>query len=487
MKKFWSICLIVVMSISLSLGFFGCGANGGKITIVVDGGGAFAGYNSSISMEVSEANPYPYNTLEVLAQEYMEQHSNINIEINRASFDGARDSLVPLLTQKLAPDIIYQNGIVATEDLGKDFYVVLDDYLESPNPYVEGNEKWKDIYNSEEFAATRVSDGHYYFVGIDRVVNGMYYNKTLFEQAGITEEPETFKEFMDVLAKLNGKAIPYLSGINNYDLYLEGNLFNSYLDAVDVLNPNGIVDYEELARAVKLGIFDADKQIYTDYLTILKEKTKYYPDGFEGYDVFQNFISGKVGIIEVNGPLMMQISRAKKDFEVGYFPFPYISKTDVMPYGCAEAGKPLIGGGAGISTAWWVTNSAIKKGQEAVDAAVDFLMFLTAPQNNSRMVNDLGVAVPVSSSQDCADYFKEPMAIYDADIASGEKCDWHVFGTYGSLGTEYYIFFAQQIQELYKGNQTVEEMISQVSPYMKLTVDTLILERGWDVDAWRQK
>ena len=42
-----------------------------KCTITVDGGGQWANFNTTDDMVESETNPYPYNTLEKLAEEYM--------------------------------------------------------------------------------------------------------------------------------------------------------------------------------------------------------------------------------------------------------------------------------------------------------------------------------------------------------------------------------------------------------------------------------
>ena len=483
MKKLTVIILSFVVACSFALA--GCKKNNkASIEIVVDGGGAFTSYNSSISMVPSAANPYPYNTLEVLAGEYMELHPDVKIKIRSSSYEGSRESLIPLLSQRQAPDIIYQNGTVANDDMGKNYYVMLNEYFEKPNPYVEGNTHWKDIYPTAEFEATRCIDKNFYFACIDRCINGMIYNKTLFARAGVTEEPETFAEFMAALAKLNEiGVIPYLSGINNYDLFIEGNLFSSYLDEVDVLYKNGIVDAEELVRAITKGIFSAEEPIYEDFITMLDEKAKYYPNGYEGYDVFKNFIDGKVAVIECNGPLMMQCYRANIDFEIGYFAFPYVSTEDEMPLGNPNAGKPLCGGSAGLSSAWWVTNTAVSKGQKAVDAAVDFLMYVTAPQNNNRMVNDLGAAVPISLDADCAPYFKKAMSTYAADVAA-EKNDWHVFGTYGSLGNDYYIFFTTETKKLYSKTTTISKVMENIIPYLNITAQTLALEKGWDTSRW---
>ena len=76
-------------------------------------------------------------------------------------------------------------------------------------------------------------------------------------------------------------------------------------------------------------------------------------------------------MIEATGGYMAQAANdSKKNFEVGVFGFPTLTDKDSV-YG----GKGVYRGTAGLCTGWFVTNSAVKDGQETVDACVDFLRF----------------------------------------------------------------------------------------------------------------
>ena len=137
--------------------------SGPKVTITVDGGGDIADFNSTTSMVKSDANPFPYNTLETLCKEWEKTHPQYTVKINKTSAHGDRSVLIPQLISKQSCDIIYQNGNVINSDLGKNYYADLTPYLNSPNPYND-NKLWKEVYNEGELASTQASDGKYYYV-----------------------------------------------------------------------------------------------------------------------------------------------------------------------------------------------------------------------------------------------------------------------------------------------------------------------------------
>ena len=70
-------------------------------------------------------------------------------------------------------------------------------YLEKPNPYVEGNTRWADIYNEAELATTMASDGDIYSICLERIPVGLMVNKTLLKENGITTTPTTYKQFLE--------------------------------------------------------------------------------------------------------------------------------------------------------------------------------------------------------------------------------------------------------------------------------------------------
>ena len=156
--KILSLMLVVMLALcSLAV----AGAEGAKRTIVVDGGGDQNNFNSTKTMEKSDANPYPYNELEVLVNEYNAMQSEVEVQLLPESKSTSREAVVALMTANEAPDIIYQNmGVYKNTDIGTDWFVPLNDYFEQPNPYEEGNTRWADMWNPMWLEVTRSSNNN---------------------------------------------------------------------------------------------------------------------------------------------------------------------------------------------------------------------------------------------------------------------------------------------------------------------------------------
>ena len=121
MKRTLSILLAALLVLGL---FTVASAEGEKRVIVVDGGGDQQNFNSTKSMEKSDANPYPYNELELLIEEYNKLHTDVEVQLLPTSKTTDRDALVALMTAGEAPDIIYQNmGVYKNTDIGTDWFV----------------------------------------------------------------------------------------------------------------------------------------------------------------------------------------------------------------------------------------------------------------------------------------------------------------------------------------------------------------------------
>src|SRR5690554_6980261 len=231
MKK--NIIIILITLISLIL--VGCnnnnngngGFDGEVKTIVVDGGGDIGNFNTTPIMTPSESNPFPYNTLEVLAKEWEELNPGYKIHINRTSNNGKRAIIIPQLNNKTAPDILYQNGTVVNMDIGKDYYVEMTDYLNKPNKYVEGNTAWKDLYAPEELAQNLATDGKHYAITLEKIPVGIMYNKEIFELIGKTDYPETYAELLTYMKdiKENTNKEAYATTYTWYDIVLETAMF----------------------------------------------------------------------------------------------------------------------------------------------------------------------------------------------------------------------------------------------------------------------
>ena len=477
-----------------------------KIEIVVDGGGTAGNYNSSISMTPSAANPNPYNYLELLAEEWGKTSSygsKYKIKINRNSINGNRETILSYVSTQTGPDILYQTGTTISEDMDKNYFVDVTDYLDQPNPYVEGNKKWMDLFDAQEIEASRAPNGSFYSIGIDRNVAGIIYNKQIFKDAGIDFEISTYSDFiraMDLIVD-NCPGIQPFSYVDNwYDIVLESGLYGIEMENYDVLLRNGIVDSEELCRASYLGKYKImnGNNIDTRYQAYLSLMSKYHENKYVNLNTIGNmsvteFLSGKIAMVSCLGKSMVQIER-KGTVEVGCFGYPILTQECIDTYAnslCKVTDKGVRRGISGLGTGWWISSSAQKKG--TVDACVDFLQFITAPQNNTPMVNKLGYAIPLDTvaaveSDSVSPLFKELLEVYNSDVENGFY-EFHMFNSWGIMGFDCWSQFVVQSSNLFSGSTPLEVATAINSQFIK-SRDNLIEQNtrsgAWVIEDWEK-
>lgn len=500
MKRKQFLCMVATAAVSVQAfaGLSACGGNDG-IVIYVDGGGANGNFNTTASMDKTPENPYPYNTLETLANEYMADHPGVTIIINKQSLNSDRETIVSLLTAEEAPHLLYQISPDILSDARNGWIIDLTDYLNEPNEYcapgTAGSEKWADIYNEKELLATSASDGKYYSIMLEKIPIGILYNKDMFEDAGLVDEdgniivPETFGELLDtqktIYEKLNKN--PYFPIYTWYDIALEVSVFADLFPEYDTIEENGFISLEEIVKAYNKGIWgisstpttEAERR-YREYFRLMKEKTKYYPNAWTSYDALEEFLKGDVAMIEATGGYMAQAANdSMKDFEVGVFGFPTLTKEDSQ-YG----GSGVYRGTAGLCTGYFVTNAAVRDGQETVDACVDFLKFLTAPQNNDRLINDLGLGLPLSPDAEINELFQPLVDIYQQDCEDPNRYDWNTYCTWNDFNKVYYDTFLNTVQAYEIGKLDIDEALDTMAAATKTAVDKAMSDNGWTVDRW---
>jgi multiple sugar transport system substrate-binding protein len=495
-------CLTAVLA--ASCGNTGSSGTADVKTIIIDGGGDIANFNTTASMVQSEANPYPYNTLETLCNEWMESHPDYKVVINKTSSNGDRTVLVPQLANHTAPDITYQNGTVINSDLGKDYYVSLTQYLEeTPNEYVEGNEHWIDIYQKEEISQNIAADGNYYCVNLEKIPVGIMYNKDLLEKVGITTLPSSFGEFIADCEQITEYAAnattdeekaytAYSTTDNWYAIALESNMFSDILDEADVLRENGVLDQEEMCRAYVKDIWNPDLNALGDGATL--EGNKYYDyvkmvaelgavQAPLSYAAHEGFVNGQLGFLQVTGREIRKLSgNSAIDFEWGVMPFPDLSDEDY-----ADHASPSLRGVAGLATCWFVTKSAEDKG--TVEGCIDLLKFLTATDQNNRLIGDLKGGIPLNPGSDyeMSDALKTLTDYYNEDkkkTATGERVYWAAVNSWGVLGYEFYTKFIRTLQDVQNGLSDVETATKSLAKAIDQTVTALRIENEFDETKW---
>lgn len=475
-------------------------------TITIDGGGDIANFNTTPSMTPSESNPYPYNTLETLCKEWEATHPGYKVKINKTSSAGDRSVLLPQLKSRTSADIIYQNGTVVNTDLGQDFYVDLTDYLDSPNPYL-GGEKWNTVYNQGELATTMAADGKYYYVNLEKIPVCFMYNKTLLKAAGVNnpESISTYGQLVDAMDKLqthintlDASYAAYTTTYTWYQIAMESNLFSDLVEKGDVLRANNMIDTEEMCRLYKRKEFNPSAGIsnpqnagdaantfennaYYEYIRLIKNLDQYKAPST--YAAVSGWLAGKVGFLEATGAQLRSLSaQADGSYEWGTIAFPDITAEDT-PY----AKEGVVRGSAGLATSWWVSNHAMDNG--TVDACVDLLMYLTAPEQNNRLIGDLKGGIPLNPSEDfvLADYLKPLVEQYDADILEaqqGNRVYWGSFNSWAVLGISYSNLFIRTMQDMDAGIVDEKQATCTLAKSLKSTVEAYIVEYDYDTSEW---
>lgn len=245
-----------------------------------------------------------------------------------------------------------------------------------------------------------------------------------------------------------------------------------------MLQKDGVLDSQEFARAFEKGLLSIEDEGYQEWLRIIKEKTQYYPDNWQNADVMTMFLNGEIAMIEGVGAHMRMINDdSVHTFEVATGTYPIVT-TETSPI----AGKAVIRGSAGYSTTWQINSATIEKG--TTDDCVDFLMYLTAADNNARMVNTFSSTTPANMSAECVDLFKPLMEAATADIEAG-YLDWHACAVYAAFDNTLSDVYENDLWLGYiLGEISAEEYTEEWQYEIEQAIQRAEKTSGWDKTTW---
>lgn len=474
-KIFVVICAILMcVSTVFSTSCNGGTNNGDKIKLFFDGGGGSGNYNTTSK----------YNTLEQLAKEWNAKNSEYEVVINSKSLNGNRGAITSMLSAGTAPDMLMQVGGVANDDIGNGWYVELNEYFERPNPYEEGNTRWMDIFGEENIGAAKASDRINYYVCLDNIAIGMMYNMDILAEAGITEVPKTHSEFIACLDKLKtakeeGKitAEIYCQSGLWHESFIGNSIYGEKIALWDE-DGNGVVSSYELISAYKKNEWSFEDERFKEFLRLCYEKASYYPNQYLGYDVSYQFAKGNLAIMDAIGNTMVTLSKNAK-FNIEIMGYPILDE-QASSFG----GYTTRRGSAGLSSAYWITNTAINKGQGAIDACVDFLMFLTASENNKRLVNNLGTALPINIKDSTLEIFSGLASQYEEDVADKNSLLWSSCYIPESLGTQFNDKYQLAMGDFYQDSDGIltgdlDSVISTLKGEIDSSIQILAEKYDW--------
>jgi raffinose/stachyose/melibiose transport system substrate-binding protein len=315
------------------------------------------------------------------ADEYMADHPNVTIEVTVLENEAFKSKMTTVMQSGTPPDLATSWGGGVLREYAKA------DMLRDITPELQG--EWMDSYGKGAIEIFGL-DGKYYGVPNDLGMVGFWYNKALFEEAGIDAPPATWSEFLEDVKKLQAADITPIA-VAGKDKW-PAMYYWTYL-AVRI---GGKEAFD--AAYTRTGKFTDEPFIEAGNKLQELVNLEPFQDGFLG--ATYNDEAGQVGngkaAMELMGqwaPIVQKDQSTSKEGlgdDLGWFPFPAVEGGKGDP---ADA----MGGGGG-----WIV------GKNAPDEAVDFLKYFNNLENTVRNA-DLGGIIPVVKGSD--DAIKDPFQL----------------------------------------------------------------------------
>lgn len=440
---------------------------------------------------ILNANQKPSTVMKKLAEEY-EKETGIKIEFIKP-LPADQDYMTWVRTKASGgqlPDIIWSQWYDANTALAKGTLTDLSKYLDEPNPYVD-NKPWNDLLNKQIISDTKSADGSTYVINGDYVGTATYYNVEAFEKAGIEKTPETWSEFIEAAQKLKDAGyIPFAwnlastpTGTDRITWLTRLFFTNFFADEYDELRftgNEGITNQDQVI-AIKKGIFGSENEQWMAIWPILKDFSQYWQPDFTGGDsngqgTMLAFLTGEVGMYFDGSWASQQIKSAEPDFEWSSFKNPYpdqaISEFATDFDSSASIGGPSASFQYAVPTKQ--ANNSLTPAKEK--AIVDWLMYLTTPEHNEEIVNELGENVPTVAGAQPIEELKALSDLTNQPLQS-------VFGGINLENKELDAIY-RAFQSYILGETSLEEFAKVADTEMEKTADALIQQNNWDLSEY---
>lgn len=382
---------------------------------------------------------YAAEYYEYLFSEFQKTEEGKNVEFNFEEIpttDAFNQKIKLLISSGDLPDIVLNGGNNITA-LAAESGKVAD-----LTPYFDADPEWKSSFDEASLEFNTV-DGKIYGVPVSKEISYIYYNKTLFEKAGL-EAPEvayeTWDEFFAACDTfLENGIIPV--GMDTADLGWLSNLWYSAL-----IGTSGEVGNEFMNTMYPTDYNTPEVEAATETLQLLISKYT-TPDAVGGkYDTMAtHFFNGEVAMFP-NGPWMI----------------PDIGNTEKAPVGFYDEVGIMLLPGYGMEMVPTPGDMVGATEPEKIEAAVAFLKFETSIENQLKGLEMAGlqpvaneIEIPASLAE------SDPLMAEVLDIMS--KAKW----TYGQNQAYWYQnvidAFSLQLPELAYGNLNAEQFCAKLS------------------------
>lgn len=347
--------------------------------------------------------------LETLAKQFKHMYPGIHIKFVNPSFQDTNQEVETRAAGGTMYDVYFNQYENWNTVFPQGIVYNLAPYFKKPDPYIPGNKHWASVMNPRIVSETRAPGGQIYDVDGDYVGIEFFYNKNLFKKAGIVSPPKTWAALLADAKKLKAHGIIAGADVPTYDWWVRIFLGN-YLGLptlrkiASFSRQPGISEYDD-AVAYERGILNPTKNPrIMAWWPVVKGLYKYWdknttvipwnaePTGAQTGETL--FAAGKVAMVFQGTWTPNTVKAAGGKFAVGSFPMPSLvgtSKYATHYNSAGDAGGPQAAFQYAISTPK-ADNSMSQPGK--FQAVLDWLRFISTPQHDQAIVNQLGSFVP---------------------------------------------------------------------------------------------
>ena len=304
-----------------------------------------------------------------MADAYMEANPNVKINITVMENEAFKAALQTNLQSGDVPDLFQSwggGGLRDQVDAG-----LVQDITDSSSGFIG------DL--SEGATSLYQVDGKQYGIPFNAGMVGFWYNKDLFEQAGIDAPPETWDELLEDVQTLKDAGItPIAVGAGDkWPAHFWYSYLMVRLGGAEVMNQIAADNNFSVPAVIEAG------EKIGDLIALDPFQPGFLGAGWDAPDGESGTMASGAAAMDLMGQWAPGAfaSQAGVDtaadlpFELGWFPF------------------PTVDGGAGLPTDAFGGADGFAVGKDAPPEAIDFLKFITNQENQETWATDSGLPV----------------------------------------------------------------------------------------------
>jgi len=425
------------------------------------------------------ANSYGLTALQDAADGFAEEHPGVTVEFVDEKFDVYTEQVRVKAAAGELWDVYWGQWAALNGSLPEGIAYDLAPAFEEPNPYAPEYDTWAEAMNPQVIEATRAGSGASYNINGDFVTTGWYYNADLFEQAGITEPPATWGEFVELCTTLRDAGItpvafvPYYGHMQRHWL---SDLYSDDFEAITQLDGAPGFSGADEALAIGEGILSpADPRFLAWWPTFKQATDTWQPDYItapaERNDrAKQDFFAGDAAMYYSGSQTARELASAEVPFTWASFPFPTITPED-NEFASGDDTASAVGGPTGayqyaISTAQ--ANSTMEEPGKA-EVVLDWLRYIGTPETAQSVVNETGQFLPSFTDTEPV----EDLAEF-ADIVNQPWQSLYVGFSAPNLDTDLQRIFGNYLG----GNITIEQARDELTPLLETAAADFRAQNG---------